>query len=155
MVGAPSVTKTTLQVPRKSREGPQLHPIKALHRHNGYITFMVKGDEDEDGAVRRFAIRADTLDTWFPEFAAELVRNSIVSINASYALANRNTTAHHGYPLHNNDSLRYLCACYCDIDYYKLKISRLQVRAELGRMWASGELPEAIAPASILGAPSA
>jgi hypothetical protein len=103
---------------------------------------MVKDDDDPDSLISRFAIRANALDTWFPEFTADLVRNSFVSINASYTLANRNTTAPHGRPLHNTDSLRYLCACYCDIDYYRRGVSHLQVRAELERMYESGELPE-------------
>jgi hypothetical protein len=123
--------------------GPQLGPIKALHRHDGYISFMVKDDHDPAILVSRFAIRADALDTWFPEFTADLVRNSFVSINASYTLADRRSREPYGTPLHETATLRFLCACYCDIDYYSRGISRLQVRAELERMWESGELPEA------------
>jgi hypothetical protein len=128
--------------PGRGVAGPQLHPIKALHRHNGYITFSIMGDDDE-GMTGRFAIRADALDRWFPEFTSALTRNSFVSINASYCLADRKSRAEYGVPLHRSDSLRYLCACYCDIDCYKRGLDPLQVRAELERMWESGELPEA------------
>ncbi|MBB5319262.1 hypothetical protein [Tunturibacter empetritectus] len=44
------------------------HPIRTLHRHDGYITFMVKDAGDPDRRERHFAIRVDALDTWFPEF---------------------------------------------------------------------------------------
>jgi hypothetical protein len=59
---------------KPTRRGPQFLPIKALHRHDGYITFIVKDDEGVDRLARRFAIRADALDTWFPEFTADLTR---------------------------------------------------------------------------------
>jgi hypothetical protein len=132
-----------ISIARPSRPGPQFLPIKALHRHDGYITFIVKDDEGGDRLARRFAIRADALDTWFPQFTADLMRNSFCSINGGYTLANRNTTSPYGRALHNTDSLRYLCACYCDIDYYDRKLTRLQVIMELERMWESGELPQA------------
>lgn len=131
-----------VELQRSFRNGPQLHPIKALHRHDGYITFMVKDADDPDRMERRFAIRADALDAWFPEFTAALVRNSFCAINGGYTLADR-SGAEYGHPLHNTDSLRFLCACYCDIDYYSRNLTRLQVLAELERMWESGELPEA------------
>jgi hypothetical protein len=135
---AETSTPKTLQSPA----GPQLHPIKALHRHDGYIKFMVKDADDPDRMEQQFSIRADALDAWFPEFTAALVRNSFCSINGGYRLADR-SSAPWGRPLHNTDSLRFLCACYCDIDYYSQGLKRLQVLAELERMWESGELPKA------------
>src|SRR5450756_2135641 len=82
--------RSLIRTAPSGRRGPQFLPIKALHRHDGYITFMVK---DDDGArmARRYAIRADALDTWFPQFTADLVRNSFCSINGSYTLADRDT----------------------------------------------------------------
>ncbi len=49
------------------------------------------------------------------------VKDSYVSINAGYRLSRfgRNGSAY-GYPKHDSLNLRYLCACYVDIDYYKL-----------------------------------
>src|SRR5271154_4828159 len=135
---AETSTPKNLRIPA----GPQLHPIKALHRHDGYIKFMVKDADDPDRMERQFSIRADALDAWFPEFTAALVRDSFCSINGGYTLADR-SSAPWGRPLHNTDSLRFLCACYCDIDYYSRGLTRLQVLTESERMWESGELPEA------------
>jgi hypothetical protein len=126
----------------QSHAGSQLHPIKALHRHDGHIKFMVKDSDDPDRMERQFAIRADALDAWFPQFTAALVRDAFFSINGGYTLAYR-SSAPCGRPLHDTDSLRFLCACYCDIDYYSRGLTRLQVRTELERMWEGGELPEA------------
>jgi len=103
---------------------------------------MVKDADDPDRMERQFSIRADALDAWFPEFTAALVRDSFCSINGGYTLADR-SSAPWGRPLHNTDSLRFLCACYCDIDYYSRGLTRLQVLTESERMWESGELPEA------------
>ena len=97
--------------------GPQLFPIKALHRHDGYIAFALKNGDDFRPA---FSIRADALDSIFPEFRLRLLKDSFVSLNGSYCLANRQTGKVHGPPRHRNDSLRYLCACYADLDFYKL-----------------------------------
>jgi hypothetical protein len=90
----------------------------------------------------RFAIRASALDEIFPEFTAQLMRDSFVSINAGYTLADH-SNASFGRPKHRTEFLRYLCACYCDLDYYKLDLGRPQVIFELERMWAHGELPRA------------
>jgi hypothetical protein len=137
-----AIPETSTPKSLRGPAGPQLHPIKALHRHDGYIKFMVKDAGDPDRMEQQFSIRADALDTWFPEFTAALVRNSFFSINGGYRLADR-SSAPWGRPLHNTDSLRFLCACYCDIDYYSQGLTRLQVRAELERLWETGELPEA------------
>jgi hypothetical protein len=105
---------------------------------------MVKAEDDdpESGQMKRFAIRADVLDQWFPEFIADLVRNSFVSINASYTLSNHSKTAPHGHPKHDSEHLRFLCACYVDLDYYNLGLTVREVRAELERMRESGLLPD-------------
>jgi hypothetical protein len=119
--------------------GPQIKPIKVLHRHDGYISFMVwSGDE----IARRFAIRANALDEMFPEFTAQLIRDSFVSINAGYTLQDRSGHAA-GPALHRTEFMRYLSACYADLDYYDHDLSRPRVIYELERMWAAGELPRA------------
>jgi len=119
---------------------PQLGPIKALHRHDGYISFAVTGDESDWRQV--VSIRASALDEWFPEFTQQLLRDSLVSINASYCLANRRMSEPHGRPLHRNETLRYLCACYSDLDYYKVGLRPSQVIGELARMSESGGIPQ-------------
>ena len=126
-----------IQNPSETVTIPQLRPIKVLHRHDGYISFMVR---DGDELRPRFAIRATELDEIFPEFAVQLIRDSFVSINAGYTLADR-SNAPTGRPLHRTEFLRYLCACYCDLDYYNLGLTRPQVVYRLERMWEAGELP--------------
>ena len=117
--------------------GPQRRPIKVLHRHDGYISFMVRSSGE---TVERFAIHASVLDQIFPEFTVQLMRDSFVSINAGYTLADRSRRSW-GPSIHRTDFLRYLCACYCDLDYYNHGLQRPQVVFEIERMWANGELP--------------
>ncbi len=121
-------------------KGPHLSLIRLLHRHDdGYISFLVA---DGEGDIRSLvAIKASDLATSLPRFAPELLRNSFFSVNAGYGLADRSGAAH-GPPLHNSESLRYLCAAYVDIDYYKAGLERWKVMSELERMFGVGELPE-------------
>jgi hypothetical protein len=139
-----NLPKPTLIVPGTSTPiyvpggGPEIGPIKVLHRHDdGYISFMVR---DGDDIGKRFAIRASELTEIFPEFTAHLIRDSFVSINAGYTLANHSGAAF-GCPKHRTEFLRYLCACYVDLDYYNLGLERPSVIYELERMWANGDLP--------------
>jgi hypothetical protein len=53
-----------LVVAERDIQGPQLLPIKVLHRHDGYISFADKIEEDDFRP--KFAIRADALDSYFP-----------------------------------------------------------------------------------------
>lgn len=120
--------------------GPQLFPIQALHRHDGYIAFALESD---DFFRPSFSIRADALDTMFPEFRSRLLKDSFVSINSSYCLANRETKALYGTPRHKIDTLRYLCACYCDIDFYKINPQRTfnEALKYITTLCEAGELP--------------
>jgi hypothetical protein len=129
------------RVPAPYLRGPQLAPIKALHRHDGYISFAVRGyDPDEWRQV--ISIRATALDEWFPHFTQQLLRDSMVSINASYCLALRRTDLPYGATAHRKDTLRYLCACFVDLDYYNLGLKSYQVAGELARMREAGEIPQ-------------
>ena len=115
-----------------------LSPIKVLHRHNGYISFAAKSD---DIFCPRFAIRADALDSIFPEFRKPLFKESFLSINAAYCLERGNRTALIGRPRHRTDTLRYLCACYCDIDYYNRGLEFNQVFSTVMDLCRDGILP--------------
>jgi hypothetical protein len=104
---------------------PQLEPILVLHdNHDGYVTFSVKSDDDFRNQV---AIRADELRNYFPQFLTDLAKDSLVSINAGYTLARDGVTSAQdlqtkpiGRPKHNSRTLKYLCANYVDLDYYKI-----------------------------------
>jgi hypothetical protein len=118
--------------------GTILPPIKALHRHDGYISFAVKSD---DIFCPKFAIKASSLDSFFPEFKEQLLKDSFLSINAAYCLERRNTRDHKGRPSHKSETLRYLCACYCDIDYYNRNLEFNQVFSQVMNMCRDGILP--------------
>jgi hypothetical protein len=116
---------------------PELLPIAALHRHDGYVAFAFK---DGDAFRLRVAIRANALDSYFPQFLDELAKNSLVSLNGSHRIASRRRDPF-GYPFHRNESLRYLCACYCDLDFYKRGLNFAQVSSEVLRLFENGILP--------------
>ena len=83
--------------------GLDLLPIATLHRHDGYISFARKRDDDFRPF---FGIRADLLENMFPEFWEELLKDSFVSINGSYRLAGRGAKRPHGWPAHRTENLR-------------------------------------------------
>jgi hypothetical protein len=121
-----------------SASGLSLPPIKALHRHDGYISFAVKSD---DTFCPKFAIRADALDTLFPEFRVQLLKDSFLSINAAYCLGRGDTTTLTGRPSHKSGTLRYLCACYCDIDFYNQGLEFNQAFSAVMNLCRDGYLP--------------
>jgi hypothetical protein len=90
-----------------------------LHRHDdGYVSFAVKSGDD---FRPRISILRSELDSYFPEFISDFAKDSFVSINASCRLAGHHQRGKvYGYPKHDSANLRYLCACYTDIDYYNL-----------------------------------
>lgn len=126
---------------RSPQADQRLTLIKALHRHqDGYISFAFK-DEDGGGGQRpAFAIKASALDNMLPGYADRLTKDSLLSINAGYTLAHRDKSDR-GYPDHTNRNLKYLCACYCDIDHYKLGLTFHQARARVFDMCEAGVLP--------------
>jgi len=99
--------------------GPLLAPILQLHQHyDGYVTFSVASD---DAFCHIEAIRVSELETYFPALLDQIAKDSYVSINASRGL--RRCGPHgkaYGYPAHSTASLRYLCACCCDLDFDRL-----------------------------------
>ena len=137
----PRVLRTGAIVPQATPvyERPSLPPIKRLHRHeDGFISFATNGMEGWSQVV---SIRADALDTYFPQFAEDLVRDSLVSINASFCTLGQRADAPYGRPLHRISTLRYLNAVYADLDYYDVGLQRWQVIAEVARLECEGILP--------------
>ena len=131
----------TLAVNELALSGPALSSLEALHRHrDGYVSFALKNGEDWRPS---FAIRADVLRNMFPQFREQLFKDSFVSINAAYCLATKNTRKVHGWPAHRSENLRYLCACYCDIDFYKVALSYQQALEQVDALWKAGRLPQA------------
>lgn len=123
---------------------PDLAPIMALHRHDdGYISFAVSREAGEDFRPL-VSIRADEMVQYFPEFRERFLKDSYVAINADYQLLRkRSAGAAYGTPMHRGDRLRYLCAAYADIDFYKIGTTFGQVLGQIVDMQAAGILPKA------------
>ena len=122
----------------------QVASMLLLHRHpDGVISFAV----ESDGRWRPVhAVRARDLESMFPEFREQLLRDSFVSINAAHRMARR-STGRLGMPDHNTANLRYLCACYCDIDCYKIGINSDTAIKFVSERVKCGDLP---APSAIV-----
>lgn len=143
LVAAPgSVLKYALD-DEATHHGDAIPFLLGLHRHtDGYVSFAVA---DEDAFVPRFAIHIPKLANMLPEFAAQLMKDAYVSINAS--LRPRRFTPKDnpalGLPLHNKDNLRYLCACYADLDCYKYGIDTATAVGKVLAFQDQGILPPA------------
>lgn len=99
--------------------GPQVEPILAIHRGgDGFVSFhrLAEGAKWEN----LFSVRADNLDSMFPAFREELLRDSYYSVNSFF----RDAGPNRGWPslgaaYRKTKALRYLNACYADLDCYK------------------------------------
>lgn len=118
-------------------------PILHLHRHqDGYIAFATERDGDDFRPL--VSIKASELETWFPLFRDELLKDAYVGINADWRLRKYGTDGDaYGYPLHRSDRLRYLNACYVDIDFHKLGLDLGTVIGRVVNLQESGQLPHA------------
>jgi hypothetical protein len=61
-------------------------------------------------------------------------------MNGSYRTAGRKRERF-GYPCHRIDSLRFLCSCYCDVDFYKQGLTFAQVNRGIHHFFENGALP--------------
>src|ERR1700683_3784398 len=95
---------------------PQFGPLLELHRHeDSYISFAVSQDNDFHPLV---AILSDELANRFPELQDRMLKDSYASLNASWRLRKYGPEGKaYGYPKHSTSELRYLCACYTDLDF--------------------------------------
>jgi hypothetical protein len=98
-----------------------LAPVAALHRHHdGYVAFAVSRDRGEDFRPL-VSIRRDELALRLPDFRHKFLKDAYASINAGWRLRRRYEAAGRcGYPCHRTYDLRFLCAAYADLDYYRL-----------------------------------
>jgi hypothetical protein len=131
-----------LSIPRQFAEITPA-PILHLHRHrDGYIAFATERDGDDFRPL--VSIRAGELETWFPAFRDQLMKDSYVAINADWRLRRYGADGNsYGYPLHRTDQLRYLNAAYVDIDYHKLGLDFGTVIGRVINLQQSGQLPHA------------
>ncbi len=119
---------------------PRTRGIESLHRHDGYISFAVKSS---DGRFSHLAsIQRSQLDSVFPFFRERLEKDSFISINASYRETfSRNRSPQALWSYHGTPTLRYLCACYADIDYYKTGRTFNQAFFEVLEAQEKGQIP--------------
>jgi hypothetical protein len=119
---------------------PRTSGIESLHRHDGYISFAVKSS---DGRFSHLAsVQRSQLDSIFPFLRERLEKDSFVSVNASYGETNsqkRSQQALRKY--HGSQTLKYLCACYADIDYYKTRRTFNEAFFEVLEAEKAGRLP--------------
>ena len=141
---AESVPERSLWAGSTCSEQPTLAPILALHRHDdGYIAFAVARDAAEDFRPL-ISVRRDELARYFPEFRRQLLKDAYVSINADWRLQRYGKEGPaYGHPLHRTDRLRYLCAAYADLDYYRLGVNFSQALGKVVEMQDAGALPKA------------
>jgi len=131
-------------------EKPDLGPILSLHRRNdGYISFHRKNENGEHEDL--FSVPAATIDNYFPSMSPLLERDAYFSINAFFRGGHgdaRNSPP--GIPLkralRNQHSLRWLTACYADIDCHQLGITTGQAIGAIIDAQDKGRTP----PASML-----
>lgn len=118
--------------------GTEVASMLFLHRHSdGVISFALESD---DLWLPAFAVRARDLESVFPEVLGQLIRDSFISINAAHRMA-RGSKGRRGLPAHKQETLRYLCACYCDIDFYRKGLTREEVLVFVRGLVKTGELP--------------
>jgi len=125
-------------------KAPDPKPILALHRgHDGYVTFHRKDPTGD--FVNLFSVPGAELDAYFPEFIAELESDSYYSVNAFYR-GGYGKNKHHdtlSRPKRSKDSLRWLTACFADLDVYHGNLSAGQVIGTIIDYQDQGILPAA------------
>ncbi len=124
-------------------EGPQVDPILGIHRgEDGFVSFSRK---TQNGEWQEFAsVRSDSLATMFPEFRAELMRDSYYTVNSFYRARgpNRNWPKL-GAPYRKKEGLRYLNACYADLDCYKAGLDYVKMAGVVLVAQSKGIIPRA------------
>ena len=120
------------------RDAEMLAAIAAIHRHtDGVITFHKK----VDGCFENlFAIRAQHLESMLPEVRHQLDTDVFVSVNA-YWHAEENRHYLSAAQCRQPHRLRYLCACFVDLDFYKLGLSYGQLMGMIVDFQDRGLIP--------------
>lgn len=96
---------------------PYVRPILEIHREpDGYVTFHRKR---EDGLENLGSVPTAKLKTMFPEFAAELEKDSYFSVNTFFRSGKFGNCLPGLKPAYRKaEGARYLNACFVDIDFH-------------------------------------
>jgi hypothetical protein len=122
-------------------EGPQVDPILGIHRgEDGFVSFSRK---TQDGEWQELAsVRSDSLASMFPEFRAELMRDSYYTVNSFYRASGPNQNwPKLGAPYRKTEGLRYLNACYADLDCYKAGLDYVKMAGIVLSAQSKGLIP--------------
>jgi len=139
------------QPPKFTNPGkPDPVPILQIHRrHDGWISFHRKDEAGKHEDL--FSVRARDIDNYFPSMSPLLERDSYFSINASYRGKHgvaKNSPRSLYLPLaeHKTQNLRWLTACFADIDCHYLGLTTGQAIGAIVDAQDEGRIP----PASML-----
>jgi hypothetical protein len=113
----PELPATLTELLEPEPAGPHVRAIIEIHRgSDGYVTFHRKrGDKLENLG----SVRAAELATMFPEFAAELERDSYFSVNSFYRPERFGNCLAGLRPAYRKaKGARHLNACFVDIDFH-------------------------------------
>jgi len=129
-------------------DAPDVLPIVEMHRgHNGFVAFQRR--EADGGVHPLFSVPAKELASVFPEFVAPQVgEESFFSINGMYRPGFQQSRVEPKFrsAKWGNKELRWLTACYVDIDCYKMGITAGQAIGVVVDAQDRGAIP----PASML-----
>lgn len=139
--------------------GPDVSPILELHRApDGYVAFgrkplvpKIGRNGQPIGYENLFSIKVAELRGMFPQVASWLTRDAYFTVNSMYRAA---PYTHKGTGLHGayrkEEHLRYLTACYADLDVGRPESAREEQRltwrdaaAVAGKLMDDGILPQA------------
>lgn len=110
----PALKPSKLMEDSKDGRFLSIHPILYLHTaKDGYITFLRK--EGKEIKPLGSFLPTDLMDI-FPEFRPWLVQDSYMSVNSMYAPRYIVKKTGHAYAPKTEKNLKYLNACYVDID---------------------------------------
>jgi hypothetical protein len=115
--------------------------IKLLHRHPDALINILSKTTDGRMAPRG-GVLVEELDTKFAPIWKSATKDLYLSINASYATkggGGKSRLSGH----HRSANLRYLCACYADIDFHNGESNAYTVRMQVLKLYADRLLPHA------------
>lgn len=143
-----------LGIIRHDPDGPECGPILLIHRgKDSFLTFHRKRDiqrsPDDKGEFENLcSIKVGELENIFPYFRYELERDSYVSINSYYRAGRFRSRAIPAFAAayRKSEGVRYLNACFADLDCYKLDITVGQAIGRVIELQDAGRIP----PASII-----
>jgi hypothetical protein len=122
----------------EQRSGLDVDAMRIIHRHrDGAITFHRKNGENFEN-ISGFQI--EYLDELLPQIQEQLASDAYFSLNAFWCPGGRK---YHlpAARLRKRNLLRYLCACFCDLDGYNQNLSSREILRMVKALEKSGQIP--------------